>query len=51
MVIGQDVRLDTTEGSIIGRAIDLNQDGYLVVASPDGSIQTVMSGEIEVVDS
>lgn len=51
MVIGQDVRLETSEGSVIGRAIDLNQDGYLVVAGPDGSIQTVMSGEIEVVDS
>jgi BirA family biotin operon repressor/biotin-[acetyl-CoA-carboxylase] ligase len=51
MVIGQDVRLETSAGSVIGRAIDLNQDGYLVVAGPDGSIQTVMSGEIEVVDS
>ncbi len=51
MVIGQDVRLETSEGSVIGRAIDLNQDGYLVVTGPDGSIQTVMSGEIEVVDS
>ncbi len=51
MVIGQDVRLETSEGSVIGRAIDLNQDGYLVVAGPNGTIQTVMSGEIEVVDS
>ena len=51
LVIGQDVRLETSEGSVIGRAIDLDQDGYLLVAAPDGSVQTVMSGEIEVVDS
>ncbi|MEQ8201208.1 MAG: biotin--[acetyl-CoA-carboxylase] ligase [Syntrophomonadaceae bacterium] len=51
MVIGQNVRLETNQGHIIGKAIDLNENGYLVVVGRGGSVQTVMSGEIEVIDS
>lgn len=50
MVLGQEVRLEGSQGPITGNAIDLSEDGYLVVVARDGSVQTVMSGEIEVVD-
>lgn len=49
MVIGQEVRLETADGFVVGRAVDINADGYLMVVSPDGSVQAVMSGEIDVI--
>lgn len=49
MVLGQQVRLETAEGFVIGKAVDINSDGYLMVVNPDGSVQAVMSGEIDVV--
>lgn len=49
MVLGQQVRLETAEGFVVGKAVDINSDGYLMVVNPDGSVQAVMSGEIDVV--
>jgi BirA family biotin operon repressor/biotin-[acetyl-CoA-carboxylase] ligase len=48
MVIGQNLKLDTINGFIIGQAIDINTDGFLVVRDQSGTIHTIMSGEISI---
>jgi len=48
MVIGQEVRLDTGQGFIAGQAIDIDDSGFLLVRDPQGTIHTIMSGEISV---
>ncbi|MDD4172340.1 MAG: biotin--[acetyl-CoA-carboxylase] ligase [Syntrophomonas sp.] len=46
MVIGQEVRLDTINGFIIGTALDIDNNGYLLVCDRQGKIHTVLAGEI-----
>jgi len=48
MVIGQEVRLDTVNGFVVGQAIDIDDSGFLLVRDQQGIIQTVMSGEISI---
>ena len=48
MVIGQEVRLDTVNGFTLGKAIDIDDSGFLLVRDQEGTIHTVMSGEISV---
>lgn len=49
MVIGQTVSLETNNGLAAGKAIDIDENGFLLVDSGEGVIHTVISGEIEVV--
>ena len=51
MVIGQEVRLDTINGFIVGRAFDIDDNGYLLIRDQQGEIHTVLSGEISVLSS
>ncbi|KUG03416.1 biotin operon repressor / biotin-protein ligase [hydrocarbon metagenome] len=51
MVIGQEVRLDTVNGFITGQAVDIDNNGYLLVRSQQGIIHTIMSGEISILSS
>lgn len=51
MVIGQEVRLDTVNGFTEGQAIDIDDSGFLLVRDQQGTIHTVMSGEISIVRS
>ncbi len=46
MVIGQAVRLDSINDFIIGQAVDIDDNGLLLVRDQLGIIHTVMSGEI-----
>lgn len=46
MVIGQEVRLDNGKDYITGQAIDIDDNGFLLVRDRQGTIHTIMSGEI-----
>ncbi len=51
MVIGREVRLDTVNGFIVGEAIDIDDSGFLLLRHRQGTIQTIMSGEISILSS
>jgi len=51
MVIGQEVRLDSVNGFIVGQAIDIDDNGFLLVRDSQGTIHTIMSGEISILPS
>jgi BirA family biotin operon repressor/biotin-[acetyl-CoA-carboxylase] ligase len=48
MVIGQDVRLDTVNGFIVGQAVDIDASGFLLVRDQQGILHTILSGEISI---
>ncbi len=48
MVIGQQVNLETSRGWVTGQAVDIDENGYLLVHDGAGGVHTVISGEIEV---
>jgi BirA family biotin operon repressor/biotin-[acetyl-CoA-carboxylase] ligase len=48
IVIGQEVRLDTVNGYLIGQAMDIDDNGFLLVRDQEGTIHTIMSGEITI---
>ncbi|MGE5380625.1 MAG: biotin--[acetyl-CoA-carboxylase] ligase [Methylocystaceae bacterium] len=48
-VIGHEVHLDAVNGFVTGLAVDIDDNGFLVVRDDSGAMQTVMSGEIEVI--
>lgn len=48
MVIGQVVSLETSKGLVTGRAVDIDDNGFLLVDDGSGVIHTVISGEIDV---
>jgi BirA family biotin operon repressor/biotin-[acetyl-CoA-carboxylase] ligase len=48
MVIGQELRLDTINGFIVGQATDIDDNGFLIVRDQSGTIHTIMSGEISI---
>ena len=47
-VIGQAVTLDTISGVLTGQAVDIDDNGFLLVRDQDGKMHAVMSGEITV---
>jgi len=51
MVIGQMVSLETSQGLVTGRAVDIDEDGFLLVDDGSGVQHTVISGEIDVLPS
>ncbi|PKM78795.1 MAG: biotin--[acetyl-CoA-carboxylase] ligase [Firmicutes bacterium HGW-Firmicutes-15] len=48
IAIGQELRLDTINGFIVGQAIDVDDNGFLIVRDHSGNIHTIMSGEISI---
>ncbi|HEX3012287.1 MAG TPA: biotin--[acetyl-CoA-carboxylase] ligase, partial [Syntrophomonadaceae bacterium] len=48
IVIGQEVRLDTVNGYLVGEAMDIDDNGFLLVRDQEGTINTIMSGEITI---
>lgn len=44
--LGQEVTVITTTGSIEGRAIGVNEDGALLLATPEGEIKTIWAGDV-----
>lgn len=49
LMIGQNVRLETVNGLMTGKALAIDDDGFLVVEDSGGKIHTIMSGEIMIV--
>ncbi len=48
MVIGQKVSLETSQGLVTGLAVDIDDDGFLLVDDGAGGLHTVISGEIDI---
>lgn len=48
IVIGQEVRLDTVNEYLVGEAMDIDDNGFLLVRDQEGTIHTIMSGEITI---
>jgi birA, biotin-[acetyl-CoA-carboxylase] ligase region len=46
MVIGREVHLDNGKDFIAGEAVDIDDNGFLMVRDHNGTIHTIMSGEI-----
>lgn len=46
IVIGRDIQIDSVNGITSGRAIDIDNNGFLMVRDAMGNIHHVMSGEI-----
>ncbi len=51
MVLGQEVKLDTINGFLVGQAVDIDDNGFLLVRDQSGLIHTIMSGEISLLPS
>jgi len=48
ITLGQNVSIVKGDAVSYGKAVDLDEDGALIVQRPDGSIETVQSGEVSV---
>lgn len=48
LAIGQKLRLDTINGFVEGQAIDIDDNGFLLLRDQSGIIHTIMSGEINI---
>ncbi len=48
LAIGQKLRLDTINGFVEGQAIDIDDNGFLLLRDQSGIIHTIMSGEITI---
>lgn len=46
LVIGHDIKIDSVNGITTGRAIDIDNNGFLMVRDSQGNIHNIMSGEI-----
>lgn len=46
VTIGQDVSVTGNQLTIVGKAVDVEQDGTLLIEKVDGSIQRVMAGDV-----
>jgi len=51
LVIGQEVGYDAGKGQATGLAIDLDENGSLLVRDPGGVVHTVISGEVSVMSA
>jgi len=47
-VLGKEIRVISKKEEIIGLAIDISEEGHLVVQLGDGTIKEIMSGEVSV---
>ena len=48
IAIGQELRLDMINGFLIGQAIDIDDNGFLLLRDHSGSVHTILSGEITI---
>lgn len=46
ITLGQDVIITGTNQRIVGKAVDVDPDGTLLIATQDGSMQRVMAGDV-----
>lgn len=47
-VLGREVRIISKKGETTGEAVDINEEGQLLIKLRDGSIREIMSGEVSV---
>ncbi|KUO68247.1 MAG: biotin--acetyl-CoA-carboxylase ligase [Clostridia bacterium BRH_c25] len=47
-VLGKEIRVISKKEEITGLAVDISEDGHLVVKLADGSLREIMSGEVSV---
>jgi len=48
VVIGQELRLDTINGFLVGQAVDIDDNGFLLLCDESGIVHTIISGEITI---
>jgi len=48
VAIGQELRLDTINGFLVGKAIDIDENGFLLLRDQSGIVHTIISGEITI---
>ncbi len=51
LVLGQEVKFDTASGPMVGRAVDLDENGSLLVRDEFGVVHAVISGEINILSA
>lgn len=51
VVIGQELKLDTINGFLIGRAVDIDENGFLLLRDQSGIVHRIISGEITILPS
>jgi BirA family biotin operon repressor/biotin-[acetyl-CoA-carboxylase] ligase len=44
-LLGKQIRAKAPQGEVFGRVLDLNEEGHLILALPDGSTRTLTSAE------
>ena len=49
VMLGRNVRIETADRQVFGRAIDISGDGGLVVTLPDGKIERILDGSCSIV--
>lgn len=49
VIKGASVRLDTAKGSITGKVLDIDDDGFLIVRDYNGTIHRVLSGDVSII--
>ena len=47
-VLGKEIRLINKKEEITGRAVDISEEGHLVIELADGSLREIMSGEVSI---
>lgn len=48
LAIGQELKLDTISGVLVGKAVDIDDHGFLLLRDQSGTIHTILSGEITI---
>lgn len=48
LIIGQELRLDTINGFLVGQALDIDENGFLLVRDQSGIVHTIFSGEVTI---
>ncbi|MCB8817150.1 biotin--[acetyl-CoA-carboxylase] ligase [Desulfosporosinus shakirovi] len=48
VVIGQELRLDMINGFLMGKAVDIDDNGFLLLRDQSGVVHTIISGEITI---
>ncbi|HBV89231.1 MAG TPA: biotin--[acetyl-CoA-carboxylase] ligase [Desulfosporosinus sp.] len=51
VVIGKELSLDTINGVLVGQAVDIDDNGFLLLRDKSGNVHTIISGEITIIPS
>jgi BirA family biotin operon repressor/biotin-[acetyl-CoA-carboxylase] ligase len=45
-IIGKQVKIENLDRPYEGEVVDIDQDGFLVLKSPDGTLQRIVAGDV-----